>query len=162
VLNGTKQWITNGGEAEIYTVVAITDRSRGTRGASAFIVEKGTPGFSFGKTTAHNLRLLAHLDAIVALGYPVLVGLSRKSSLGRITGKTPDDRLPASVAGALLAVQRGAAIVRARRRGNARRARRPHRGGTAAMNVETRDEPWPFRRTRVMHIAGRHGIRRAA
>jgi dihydropteroate synthase len=71
------------------------------------------PGFSFGKTTTHNLRLLAHLDAIVALGYPVLVGLSRKSSLGRITGKTPDDRLPASVAGALLAVQRGAAIVRA-------------------------------------------------
>jgi len=71
------------------------------------------PGFSFGKRTAHNLRLLAHLDAIVALGYPVLVGLSRKSSLGRITGETPDDRLPASVAGALLAVQRGAAIVRA-------------------------------------------------
>ena len=71
------------------------------------------PGFSFGKKTAHNLRLLAHLDAIAALGYPVLVGLSRKSSLGRITGETPADRLPASVAGALLAVQRGAAIVRA-------------------------------------------------
>ena len=49
VLNGTKQWITNGGEAEIYTVVAITDKSKGPRGASAFIVEKGTPGFSFGK-----------------------------------------------------------------------------------------------------------------
>ena len=49
VINGTKQWITNGGEAEIYTVIAITDRSKGPRGASAFIVEKGTPGFSFGK-----------------------------------------------------------------------------------------------------------------
>lgn len=49
VLNGTKQWITNGGEAEIYTVIAITDKARGARGASAFIVEKGTPGFSFGK-----------------------------------------------------------------------------------------------------------------
>ncbi len=49
VLNGTKQWITNGGEAEIYTVIAITDRSKGPRGASAFIVEKGTPGFTFGK-----------------------------------------------------------------------------------------------------------------
>lgn len=49
VLNGTKQWITNGGEAEIYTVVAITDRTKGARGASAFIVEKGDPGFSFGK-----------------------------------------------------------------------------------------------------------------
>ncbi|MGE5174273.1 MAG: acyl-CoA dehydrogenase family protein [Betaproteobacteria bacterium] len=49
VINGTKQWITNGGEAEIYTVIAITDKSKGPRGASAFIVEKGTPGFTFGK-----------------------------------------------------------------------------------------------------------------
>jgi len=49
VLNGTKQWITNGGEAEIYTVLAVTDRSKGPRGASFFIVEKGDPGFSFGK-----------------------------------------------------------------------------------------------------------------
>jgi alkylation response protein AidB-like acyl-CoA dehydrogenase len=49
VLNGTKQWITNGGEAEVYTVIAITDRSRGPRGACAFIVEKDTPGFHFGK-----------------------------------------------------------------------------------------------------------------
>ncbi len=48
VINGTKQWITNGGEAEIYTVVAITDRSRGARGASMFVVEKGDPGFSCG------------------------------------------------------------------------------------------------------------------
>jgi butyryl-CoA dehydrogenase len=49
VLNGTKQWITNGGEAEIYTIIAITDKSRGPRGASTFVVEKDTPGFSFGK-----------------------------------------------------------------------------------------------------------------
>ena len=49
VLNGTKQWITNGGEAEIYCVVAITNKAKGPRGASAFIVEKGTPGFTFGK-----------------------------------------------------------------------------------------------------------------
>lgn len=49
LLNGTKQWITNGGEAEIYTIVAMTDRSRGPRGASAFIVEKGDKGFTFGK-----------------------------------------------------------------------------------------------------------------
>ena len=49
VLNGTKQWITNGGEAEIYTVIAITDRTKGPRGASALIVEKGAPGFDFGK-----------------------------------------------------------------------------------------------------------------
>ncbi len=49
VLNGTKQYITNGGEAEIYTVIALTDKSRGARGASAFLVEKDTEGFSFGK-----------------------------------------------------------------------------------------------------------------
>jgi butyryl-CoA dehydrogenase len=49
ILNGTKQWITNGGEAEINTVIAMTDRSKGARGASAFIVEKGDPGFGFGK-----------------------------------------------------------------------------------------------------------------
>lgn len=49
ILNGTKQWITNGGEAEIYSVIAITDKKKGSRGATAFIVEKGTPGFDFGK-----------------------------------------------------------------------------------------------------------------
>jgi butyryl-CoA dehydrogenase len=49
ILNGTKQWITNGGEADIYTIVACTDRTKGARGFSAFIVEKGTPGFTFGK-----------------------------------------------------------------------------------------------------------------
>jgi alkylation response protein AidB-like acyl-CoA dehydrogenase len=49
VLNGVKQWITNGGEAEIYSVIAITNKTKGPRGASAFIVEKDTPGFTFGK-----------------------------------------------------------------------------------------------------------------
>ena len=49
ILNGVKQWITNAGEADIYTVVAITDKARGARGASAFIVEKGTKGMEFGK-----------------------------------------------------------------------------------------------------------------
>lgn len=49
LLNGTKQWITNGGEAEVYTVIAMTDRTKGARGASAFILDKGMPGFTFGK-----------------------------------------------------------------------------------------------------------------
>jgi alkylation response protein AidB-like acyl-CoA dehydrogenase len=49
VMNGTKQWITNGGDAEIYTVVALTDPRKGPRGASVLVVEKDTPGFSFGK-----------------------------------------------------------------------------------------------------------------
>jgi alkylation response protein AidB-like acyl-CoA dehydrogenase len=49
IINGTKQWITNGGEAETYSLITITDKTKGPRGASAFIVEKGTPGFTFGK-----------------------------------------------------------------------------------------------------------------
>jgi alkylation response protein AidB-like acyl-CoA dehydrogenase len=49
ILNGSKQWITNGGEAEVYTVFAMTDKNKGARGISAFIVEKNYPGFSFGK-----------------------------------------------------------------------------------------------------------------
>ena len=49
ILNGTKQWITNGGEADIYTILAVTNKNKGARGVSCFIVEKGTPGFEFGK-----------------------------------------------------------------------------------------------------------------
>lgn len=71
------------------------------------------PGFGFGKTLAHNLDLLRSLEAFRALGVPLLAGLSRKSMLGAITGREVDDRVAASVAAALLAVQRGASIVRA-------------------------------------------------
>jgi len=70
------------------------------------------PGFGFGKSVAHNLELMRGLDAITSLGYPVLVGLSRKSLLGAITGRGAGDRLAASVAAALAAVMRGARIVR--------------------------------------------------
>ncbi len=70
------------------------------------------PGFGFGKTLAHNLALLAGLGAIVALGHPVLVGLSRKSMLGAITGRPVGQRLAAGLAAALLAVERGALLVR--------------------------------------------------
>jgi dihydropteroate synthase len=70
------------------------------------------PGFGFGKTPEHNLALLRHLDVLAANGVPVLVGLSRKSLLGRITGRKIEDRMVASVATAMLAVQKGAGIVR--------------------------------------------------
>lgn len=70
------------------------------------------PGFGFGKTIEHNLELLRHLDALNDLGVPILAGLSRKSMLGAITGRDVDDRLVASVAAAMMAVQRGASIVR--------------------------------------------------
>jgi len=70
------------------------------------------PGFGFGKTVAHNLSLLRALPALAALGYPVVAGLSRKSTLGVLTGRPAGDRLAASIAAALAAVERGAAIVR--------------------------------------------------
>ena len=70
------------------------------------------PGFGFGKTVEHNLDLLRGLPRIVALGYPVLVGLSRKSTIGALTGRAVDDRTTGSVAAALAAVSRGASIVR--------------------------------------------------
>jgi dihydropteroate synthase len=70
------------------------------------------PGFGFGKTLAHNLALLAGLPALAATGYPVLAGLSRKASLGEITGRAVDERLAASLAAALAAVARGATLLR--------------------------------------------------
>ena len=70
------------------------------------------PGFGFGKKTGHNLELLRGLPRIAGLGQPVLVGLSRKSLFGKITGKAVADRVSASVAAALLAAERGAALVR--------------------------------------------------
>jgi dihydropteroate synthase len=77
--------------------------------ASRIVVD---PGIGFGKTLAHNLALLRHLDRLRALGAPVLVGISRKATLGALTGRGIDERMPASVAGALAAVARGASIVR--------------------------------------------------
>jgi dihydropteroate synthase len=70
------------------------------------------PGFGFGKTAAHNLRLLRHLDRLTGQGYPVLVGLSRKSLIGQVLGLPVDRRLYPGVALAVLAVWQGAALVR--------------------------------------------------
>jgi dihydropteroate synthase len=70
------------------------------------------PGVGFGKTADHNLMLLARQAELSHLGCPLLVGWSRKSTLGAITGRAVSDRLAASIAAALAAVQRGAAIVR--------------------------------------------------
>jgi dihydropteroate synthase len=71
------------------------------------------PGFGFGKTREHNLQLLARFERFVDLGVPVLAGLSRKRTIGEITGRAqPADRAAGSVAAHLIAVQRGASIVR--------------------------------------------------
>lgn len=71
------------------------------------------PGFGFGKTPAHNVELLANLRQLRRIGCPVLIGVSRKSTLGVITGRDVDDLLPASIAAAVVAVMQGAQIVRA-------------------------------------------------
>jgi dihydropteroate synthase len=70
------------------------------------------PGIGFGKTVEHNLRLLARQRELLALGFPLLVGWSRKSTLGTLTGRPVHERVAASVAAALMAVERGARIVR--------------------------------------------------
>jgi dihydropteroate synthase len=87
----------------------------------AFAIEQGVPeervwldpGIGFGKTVEHNLELLARLDEIVAIGRPVVIGTSRKSFLGKLTGGRPEDeRLPGTIATNVLALERGATIFR--------------------------------------------------
>lgn len=71
------------------------------------------PGIGFGKTAAHNLELLRRLDELVALGFPVVVGTSRKSFLGRLTGRTePHERLAGTIASCVMAYERGASVFR--------------------------------------------------
>jgi dihydropteroate synthase len=71
------------------------------------------PGFGFGKSTAHNLALLSNLDRFLDLDIPVLVGLSRKSMIGKITGRQVDQRVHGSIALATIAILKGARIIRA-------------------------------------------------
>jgi dihydropteroate synthase len=70
------------------------------------------PGFGFGKTLQHNIDLFKAIPVFVSTGYPVLVGISRKTMLSELTDKTVDKRLPASISAAVLAAQAGAAIIR--------------------------------------------------
>ena len=70
------------------------------------------PGFGFGKSLEHNLSMLANFADFSTLGLPVLAGISRKSMIGKITGKETNDRLPPSIAAAIMAADRGAKIVR--------------------------------------------------
>ena len=70
------------------------------------------PGFGFGKSPQHNLQLLASLEQLQLLGHPILVGMSRKSMLGHITGRDVSERLPASLAAATISAMKGASIIR--------------------------------------------------
>jgi len=109
VLNGTKQFITNGGEADIYVVIAMTDPARGGRGASAFIVEKDTPGFTFGKKEdkmgirASSTRELVFRDCHVPEG-----NLLGREGLGFIISVRTIDRSRPGVAAQAVGIAQGA------------------------------------------------------
>jgi butyryl-CoA dehydrogenase len=109
VLNGTKQWITNGGEAEIYTIIAITDRGKGPRGATALIVEKGTAGFDFGKKEkkmgirASATRELVFQDCFVPKGNVIA-----KEGMGFIVTMRTFDRTRPGVGAQAVGVAQGA------------------------------------------------------
>ena len=110
---GTMQQQPNYGDVVAEVQAFLQERVRAARDAG-IAPERITidPGFGFGKTLEHNLELLRHLREFAALGAPLLAGWSRKSSLGKITGKPAGDRLAASIAAALIAAQNGARILR--------------------------------------------------
>ena len=70
------------------------------------------PGIGFGKTVRHNLELLQNIDTVAALGYPVMVGASRKSFIGKVSGAAVEDRLGGSISAHILSVLKGAALIR--------------------------------------------------
>jgi alkylation response protein AidB-like acyl-CoA dehydrogenase len=109
VLNGTKQWITNGGEAEIYTIIAITDRTKGPRGASALIVEKGTPGFDFGKKEKKlGIRASATRELVFRDCFVPRENLIAKEGMGFIVTMRTFDRTRPGVGAQGVGVAQGA------------------------------------------------------
>ena len=70
------------------------------------------PGFGFGKSLEHNINMLSHFESFTTLGFPLLAGISRKSMLGKITGKETHERMAPSIAAAIMAADRGAQIIR--------------------------------------------------
>jgi len=107
--------------ADVVSEVCAFLEQRATRATQAGVSEVWIdPGFGFGKTLEHNLDLLAHLDRVVALGHPVLVGTSRKATLGRLLADSdgvaepvdPEDRLAGSIASEVWAMHLGAAMIR--------------------------------------------------
>jgi len=109
ILNGTKQWITNGGEAEIYVIIAMTDKTKGPRGASAIIVEKGTPGFSFGKKEKKmGIRCSATTELIFQDCKVPKENLLSKEGLGFIISMRTLDRARPGVGAQAVGIAQGA------------------------------------------------------
>jgi alkylation response protein AidB-like acyl-CoA dehydrogenase len=109
VLNGTKSFITNGGEAEVYTVMAVTDKNRGPRGISAFIVEKGTPGFTFGKKERKlGIRASATRELVFDSCRVPAANLISKEGMGLILALRTFDSTRPGVAAQALGIAAGA------------------------------------------------------
>jgi butyryl-CoA dehydrogenase len=109
ILNGTKQWITNGGEAEVYTVVAMTNKSKGSRGASTFIIEKGMPGFSFGKKEKKlGIRASATRELVFTDCKVPAENLLGKEGLGFIVAMKTFDQSRPGVASQAVGIAQGA------------------------------------------------------
>ncbi len=112
VLNGTKQWITNGGEAEVYTVIAMTDKKKGPRGASAFIVEKGTPGFGFGKKEKKmGIRASATRELVFTDCRVPKANLLSREGMGFIVAMKTLDRTRPGIGGQAIGIAQGALDV---------------------------------------------------
>jgi len=120
ILNGTKQWITNAGEADIYSVIAITDKTKGARGASAFIVEKGTKGVEFGKKEKKlGIRASATREVIFTDCRVPKENLLSKEGMGFIVAMKTFDSSRPGVAAQAVGIAQGAfdeAIAYARKR----------------------------------------------
>src|SRR3989339_102290 len=109
ILNGTKQWITNAGEAEVYTVIASTDKTKGTRGASAFIVEKGTKGMDFGKKEKKlGIRASATREVIFTDCRVPAANLLSKEGMGFIIAMKTFDNSRPGVASQAVGIAQGA------------------------------------------------------
>jgi dihydropteroate synthase len=105
--NPTYQWVT--GEVALFLAGALDRLGEAGLGEERIVID---PGIGFGKTFDHNLELIKTLDRLACLGRPILIGLSRKSLIGRISNLPPADRLEGSLAAATAAVLNGARIVR--------------------------------------------------
>lgn len=115
VLNGTKQWITNGGEAEIYTVFAMTDKTKGARGCSCFIVEKDTPGFTFGKKeNKMGIRASATRELIFEDCRIPKENLISKEGMGFIVAMKTFDKSRPMVAAQAIGIAQGALEISVR------------------------------------------------
>ena len=109
ILNGTKQWITNAGEADVYTVIAITDKTKGARGASAFIVEKGTKGIDFGqKEKKLGIRASTTREVIFTDCKIPKENLISKEGMGFIVAMKTFDNSRPGVAAQALGIAQGA------------------------------------------------------